>query len=166
MMCLRDPADETNDLGRKGIAIKHILVTFRNLEKKLSMDLARDTRDSFLKPLVGDAYALNKARRIRLESVGREVLSSMNNSLSQTAQAIRDADAPREWEAVKKLAETPEKKPRTGLDDYGDAVISVLGMPDVEDLEKGELEKDALAEEGGSAAYFAKDEKATSPTAT
>ncbi|KAL6707565.1 hypothetical protein ACN47E_003914 [Coniothyrium glycines] len=85
MLSLRDPADETNDLGRKGVAIKHIQATFKALHADLAWHLKINTRPSLLGSLVGPVYMLNKERRFRLDKYGRKVL------LQVQAQAIRKA---------------------------------------------------------------------------
>ena len=92
MLCLRDPADETNDLGRKGIAIKHVQATFAHLHRTLAQDVKANTRVSLLTPLVGTSYMLNLGRRKKLEDYGVRVAGKMRMSLAQTAKAIREAD--------------------------------------------------------------------------
>ncbi|KAE8839758.1 hypothetical protein PTNB73_04169 [Pyrenophora teres f. teres] len=92
MLCLRDPADETNDLGRKGIAIKHIQATFAHLHSTLARDVKVNTRISLLTPLVGTSYMLNLRRREKLENYGLRLSEQTRLSLAQTAKAIREAD--------------------------------------------------------------------------
>lgn len=96
MLSLRDPADETNDLGRKGIAIKHVQATFRHLRRRLDFDVKVNTRPSILSPLVGSCYMLNQSRREKLESYGKHLVYQMENSLAAKAKALRDAEA--QWE--------------------------------------------------------------------
>ncbi|KAA8626688.1 TRF4 DNA polymerase sigma [Pyrenophora tritici-repentis] len=92
MLCLRDPADPTNDLGRKGIAIKHVQATFAHLHRTLAQDVKQNTRISLLTPLVGTSYMLNLRRREKLENYGQHLSKQTRVSLAQTAKAIREAD--------------------------------------------------------------------------
>lgn len=73
MLTLRDPADETNDLGRKAIAWKHIRKTFGSLSEKLQTDLAVNTRPSLLAPMVGPIYMLHQMHRKRLTEYGQSL---------------------------------------------------------------------------------------------
>ena len=92
MLSLRDPADETNDLGRKGIAIKHVQATFGSLIHKLEVDMKVNTCHSLLAPLVGPSYAHNFARRAKLHNYGVRLMDQMKGSLAAKSQAIRDAE--------------------------------------------------------------------------
>ncbi|KAF2853665.1 hypothetical protein T440DRAFT_443296 [Plenodomus tracheiphilus IPT5] len=90
MLCLRDPADATNDLGRKGIAIKHVQATFESLLGRLKQDLSVQTRPTFLGPLVGPVYMLNLARRGKLEALGKRLALRTEKSLAEMAKAVRE----------------------------------------------------------------------------
>ncbi|EMD66692.1 hypothetical protein COCSADRAFT_84996 [Bipolaris sorokiniana ND90Pr] len=92
MLCLRDPADETNDLGRKGIAIKHVQATFAHLHSQLVDDIKKNTRPSLLGPLVGPSYMLNYKPREKLQDYGRRLQLEEQKTLAAKAKAIRDAD--------------------------------------------------------------------------
>lgn len=92
MLSLRDPADETNDLGRKGIAIKHVQATFGKLIQQLEHDMKANTRESLLGPSVGSSYKLNVDRRAQLRSYGVRLTNQMQTSLAAKAQAIREAE--------------------------------------------------------------------------
>ena len=70
LLCLQDPADATNDLGRKGFSIKHVQATFRAIEKELKKNIQDNQKTSLLAPLVGCSYALFKDRREKLEDYG------------------------------------------------------------------------------------------------
>ncbi|KAH9861870.1 hypothetical protein J1614_011623, partial [Plenodomus biglobosus] len=89
MLCLRDPADPTNDLGRKGVAIKHVQATFRSLLRRLENDLQMKTRPTFLGPLVGPVFMLYFMRRQKLESRGRRVMQHTHMQLVDIANAVR-----------------------------------------------------------------------------
>lgn len=145
MLCLRDPADETNDLGRKGICIKHVQVTFRNLGKKLHQDLANNNRHSFLKPLVGDIFSLNQARRHRLDAEGRAVLNTMQSSIAHTAKAIIEEEklaTQEERTASEKLAQLSQVNPaESAPGSYGEAVTSTLDIPSVENVKAEDLDR-------------------------
>ncbi|KAF2807929.1 uncharacterized protein BDZ99DRAFT_464826 [Mytilinidion resinicola] len=73
LLCLQDPADATNDVGKKGFAIKHIQATFAHLEKELRTAMKENTRPSLLGPVVGPAYILNKERRATMEEYGASI---------------------------------------------------------------------------------------------
>ena len=92
MLSLRDPADETNDLGRKGIAIKHVQATFRSLLRQLQQDVKINTRPSILAPLVGSSYMLNEPRRHKLVHYGERLWTQMQKTLSVKAKAMVDAE--------------------------------------------------------------------------
>ncbi|KAF1916113.1 hypothetical protein BDU57DRAFT_516011 [Ampelomyces quisqualis] len=93
MLCLRDPADKTNDLGRKAIAIKHVQATFKHLCARLDYDLPVNTRPSLLSPLVGTSYMLNKQRRYDLESYGRQVSEQHSKLLALQAKMVREQES-------------------------------------------------------------------------
>jgi non-canonical poly(A) RNA polymerase PAPD5/7 len=98
-MCLQDPADATNDLGKKGFAIKHIQATLEQLEKTLRHDIADNTRPSLLAPLVGSAYMLNKERRAILEEYGASVevleeLATEEAAGEMTVEKFKEGYAP------------------------------------------------------------------------
>lgn len=93
MLCLRDPADETNDLGRKAIAIKHAQATFKNLHRKLHHDMDVNTRPSLLAPLVGTSYMLNKQRRYELQGYGQRVADQHHKVLALQAKMIREQES-------------------------------------------------------------------------
>ncbi|KAF2631421.1 hypothetical protein BU25DRAFT_407073 [Macroventuria anomochaeta] len=76
MLTLRDPADETNDLGRKAIAWKHVQKTYRNLAERLRIDMAQNTRPSLLAWYVGPIYTLQQAHRKKLTEYGRSLATA------------------------------------------------------------------------------------------
>ncbi|KAF1848555.1 uncharacterized protein K460DRAFT_375402 [Cucurbitaria berberidis CBS 394.84] len=92
MLSLRDPADETNNLGRRGIAIKHVQATFSLLLRRLRADMKANQRPSLLCPLVGHSYMLDYERRGRLQDYGRKVMRQTQAGLAVKAKAIRDAE--------------------------------------------------------------------------
>ncbi|KAI9686360.1 MAG: hypothetical protein M1822_003705 [Bathelium mastoideum] len=82
LLCLQDPADSTNDLGRKSYAIRNILATFRHLRSVLqrgmdednqgrkipTLRLPREMQPSLLMPLVGPTFCADVTyRRFRLK---------------------------------------------------------------------------------------------------
>ncbi|KAH8724499.1 hypothetical protein GQ44DRAFT_708785 [Phaeosphaeriaceae sp. PMI808] len=92
MLSLRDPADETNDLGRKTIAIKHIQATFGKLYSDLQRDLNNNNRASLISTLVGSSYMLYKNRRDRLRLYGNTLLQKAKEGLAAKAKMIRDRE--------------------------------------------------------------------------
>ncbi|KAF2495216.1 hypothetical protein BU16DRAFT_433172, partial [Lophium mytilinum] len=87
LLCLQDPADATNDVGKKGFAIKHIQATFAHLEKELRQSMQENTRPSLLAPLVGPAYILNRERRAVMEEYGASVGPLPELAVEETQQA-------------------------------------------------------------------------------
>lgn len=99
MLNLRDPADATNDLGRKTIAWKHIQATFRSLHGYLRKDLGINQRPSLLATFVREVYHLqNVAHRTRLTSYGQSLskggsqytLSDLSKKAAQYTDAMTD----------------------------------------------------------------------------
>lgn len=159
MLCLRDPADITNDLGRKAIAIKHVQATFKKLCYDLDYAITVNTRPSLLAPLVGSSYMLNKARRDKLRLYGAKLSTQFKASLAAKAKMVRDRE--REAEENKKphaesqrLSEERNKKvgeeaERTAVLEHGEVMASILGMPAVrhEEVEKTDLPPFAQTED-------------------
>ncbi|KAL1794160.1 hypothetical protein ACET3X_007581 [Alternaria dauci] len=120
MLSLRDPADETNNLGRKGIAIKHVQITLRALHHQLALDTKNNTRHSLLTPLVGSSYMLQLSRRRRLQEYGQLLERLEQKTLARKAKAMREATRLKqsmperavEEEALKKEIEEEETKYR------------------------------------------------------
>ncbi|EMC95576.1 hypothetical protein BAUCODRAFT_122885 [Baudoinia panamericana UAMH 10762] len=81
LLCLQDPADPTNDLGRKTNAIKHLAESFRVVHAMLLARL-RDGlkgegvagRETFVEVAVGRLHEVWAGRRKRVEKFGAEVL--------------------------------------------------------------------------------------------
>jgi non-canonical poly(A) RNA polymerase PAPD5/7 len=90
MLSLRDPADETNDLGRKALCIKHVQTTFAKLGADLARDVQINTRGSLLKELVGPSYLLHKQRRWKLRQFGYDMLEQSKTSLAEKAKMVRE----------------------------------------------------------------------------
>ncbi|KAH7409981.1 hypothetical protein DE146DRAFT_674804 [Phaeosphaeria sp. MPI-PUGE-AT-0046c] len=92
LLSLRDPADETNDLGRRGVAIRHVQTTLKKLGYELQRDCKINTRSSLLEPLVGTSYMLNKLRRYKLQAYGKKVAGEKAKMLGKMAKVIRESD--------------------------------------------------------------------------
>jgi non-canonical poly(A) RNA polymerase PAPD5/7 len=86
-MCLQDPADSTNDLGRKGLCIKHVQATLAEVCKGLKTACDQNTKHSLLECIVGDIYWMNRQARGRLVSYGLDV--SHQDDIILTARKIR-----------------------------------------------------------------------------
>ncbi|KAF2027911.1 hypothetical protein EK21DRAFT_102237 [Setomelanomma holmii] len=116
MLSLRDPADKTNDLGRKGIAIKHVQATFKILLADLESNIKSNSRPSLLGPLVGSSYMLNKERRDRLRHYGQKLSSQLKDSLAKTAKMVKEREQAAEEaklaEEANKESEEDKKKAR------------------------------------------------------
>ena len=106
MLCLRDPADETNDLGRKGKAIKHVQATFRHLHRLLLHDIEVNTRPSLLDPAVGSSYTLHLARRKKLQQYGERLQRQTQQTLAEKARLVREADREGQNDAVEVDSQT------------------------------------------------------------
>ena len=91
MLSLRDPADETNDLGKKGIAITHVQTTLAHLLKQLESDMRINSRPSLLAPLVGASYMLDMPRRRSVQRYGQRLLEKDQKGLSVLAKKVREA---------------------------------------------------------------------------
>lgn len=73
MPTIRDPADETNDLGRKVIAWKHVQKTYSSLAERLATDMKQNHRPSLLAWHVGAIHARQQVHRKRLAAYGKSV---------------------------------------------------------------------------------------------
>lgn len=90
MLSLRDPADPTNDLGRKGTCIKHVQKTCKHLYNILKPNLGeKPPLRMHLKVIVGPIYDLHYERRRKLEAQGQHVLMNFHGSLAAKATEIR-----------------------------------------------------------------------------
>ena len=74
LLCLQDPANDLNDLGKNAYAIKHIQATFcrlrESIERKMKKTTVKDSDGStlcYLKRLVSADYRHFEAGRIRVE---------------------------------------------------------------------------------------------------
>jgi non-canonical poly(A) RNA polymerase PAPD5/7 len=110
MLSLRDPADATNDLGRKGIAIKHVQATLAEISGKLAGAVRHNTLQTMLTPLVDPVYMLNKENRLRLRNYGINLSKNLDLSFASTAKAIREAEKAEGAEGAKgaRTAAAPE----------------------------------------------------------
>lgn len=85
MLTIRDPADETNDLGRKAVAWKHIQATWKSLLTSLIRATEQNTCISLLGALVGPIYTQQQAHRKILAAYGRS-LAEAGKRLNTTSQ--------------------------------------------------------------------------------
>ncbi|OAL51908.1 hypothetical protein IQ07DRAFT_564417 [Pyrenochaeta sp. DS3sAY3a] len=97
MLSLRDPADRTNDLGRKGITIKHLQRTFKSLYTSLYNGVKLNNTPSVLGPLVEASYRINHSRRRTLRKYGKSLANQENSGekapgVDNTASMIREDD--------------------------------------------------------------------------
>jgi non-canonical poly(A) RNA polymerase PAPD5/7 len=96
LLSLRDPADETNDLGRKAAAILHAQTTLRYLTAEMIKQLNANDRPSLLAPLVGDVYARDRQRRTKLSEHGLWIQQQVEKSFAGMAREVRAPSAPQE----------------------------------------------------------------------
>ncbi|KAF3033026.1 hypothetical protein E8E12_001812 [Didymella heteroderae] len=123
MLNLRDPVDETNDLGRKIVAWKHIQATFKSLNKQLRKDLEANSRPSLLARFVRDVYPLQVAHRQRLSNYGL--------SLSKADRQYTPSNTP--VEAAEGVVETAEDA--NAITEIVDAIKEEQSCPHHSDLD-------------------------------
>ncbi|KAJ4347296.1 uncharacterized protein N0V89_011236 [Didymosphaeria variabile] len=87
ILTLRDPADETNDLGYKGSVILHLQYTLRHLTARMITNLNANNRPSLLAPLVGEVYGRDRHRREHLAAHGSRIQQQVEKSLAAAAAA-------------------------------------------------------------------------------
>ena len=93
MLCLRDPANKTNDLGRKGRAIKHVLTTLGAVLASLNRQMHKnDANVSFLLDMVGPIHDVQRKRREKLENRGLEIYADLKGSLETRQQDREDTE--------------------------------------------------------------------------
>jgi predicted nucleotidyltransferase len=82
LLCLQDPTDKHNDVGRKTYAWKHIAESIKRLKEGLEQRLAESEEgsgvESFLNDLVGTHDRLLSERRERIRQYGAKVLADPN----------------------------------------------------------------------------------------
>jgi non-canonical poly(A) RNA polymerase PAPD5/7 len=136
MLNLRDPADETNDLGRRIVAWKHIKATFKSLSKMLRRDMETNSHHGLLGRFARSIYPLQLAHRERLRQYGRELSragreytpSEISLEAAEIADAMtEDADA---------ITEEQQFPDRTGLDAIAKSIRKV-GRPQVRVVKTG-----------------------------
>lgn len=66
MLCIQDPAEPNNDLGRKGFGVKHIMKTLETVEKEMKKRVEENKAVSLLAPLVGSSFGLYQTRRMKM----------------------------------------------------------------------------------------------------
>jgi len=103
MLSLRDPADPTNDLGRKAVAIKHVQQTLKTLNFTLERDVRMNTRISLLSTLIGPSYMLYKARRHKLAAYGKRLSEENKKLLAVQAREIREGTKSLEAQSEEKV---------------------------------------------------------------
>jgi non-canonical poly(A) RNA polymerase PAPD5/7 len=101
LLCLQDPADPFNDLGKKGYGYKHIQATFKRLKSYINQEAALSTKEgwkgSILDRTVGPCFEAYKARRAMTEAYGQEILDAERAAKEAeekaTVQKIVEAEA-------------------------------------------------------------------------
>jgi hypothetical protein len=111
-LSLRDPADETNDLGRKALAIKHLRETLKHsVKKEFYKRLLRNKETSLLHPLVTPVYGLTIDKRKKLSEQGLKVSRDLDTSLARKAKQIREALASADSEPPKLIVPLEPAEP-------------------------------------------------------
>jgi non-canonical poly(A) RNA polymerase PAPD5/7 len=145
MLKLRDPADETNDLGRRIVAWKHIQATFKYQNRRLHKDLEVNERASLLATFLRVVYNTDeRTLRKQLSSYGLslseagampddvyamsgETLSADHGELDDIAQSIKKYRGPirkvpfqkgpvADAEAVSRAYEEAKKQPAADIE--------------------------------------------------
>lgn len=131
MLCLRDPADETNDLGRKSPSILHAQATLRQLTSGMISDLNKNTRPSLLAPLVGDVYAHSLPHRQKLAERGHFVQRELKRAFTRFPTIAHEGQQNRgtAQETVKQESKQPHEpeEENSGLHAYLEDVDTVSG---------------------------------------
>jgi hypothetical protein len=111
-LSLRDPADETNDLGRRALAIKHLRETLKHsVKKEFYKRLLRNKETSLLHPLVTPIYGLTIDERRKLSEQGLKISKDFDGSLASKAKQIREALASADSESPKHVVPLESVKP-------------------------------------------------------
>jgi hypothetical protein len=111
-LSLRDPADETNDLGRRALAIKHLRETLKHsVKKEFYKRLLRNKETSLLHPLVTPVYGLTINERKKLSEQGLKVSKNLDSSLASKAKQIREALGSADSESPKHVVPLESAKP-------------------------------------------------------
>lgn len=102
LLCLQDPANPHNDLGKKGHAIKHIIATFDDINKTINQKYVEslDTRrrkPNLLPILVGRCHQTYYERRRMLEEYGTKVSAASPSQESQSSTMQTSAPPPRTY---------------------------------------------------------------------
>jgi hypothetical protein len=137
-LSLRDPADETNDLGRKGLAIKHLQATLtHSIRNEFYKRLLRNKDPSLLHPLVTPVYGLTINERKMLRERGLKVSKNLDSRLAEKAKQIREASTGTDSASFKPVISSEPlqaaKLDYKSFSDAGDALTSTLGMPSAEE---------------------------------
>lgn len=131
-LSLRDPADPTNDLGRKGVAIKHLQVTLgQSIQAAFHKRLFENKDPSLLHPLVTPVYGLTIDEKKKLRERGIEISNNTDHCLFENAKQIREASTSTHSDCPQRVVSLePLEASKLGYDSFsaGDTT-SILGMP-------------------------------------
>jgi non-canonical poly(A) RNA polymerase PAPD5/7 len=151
MLCLRDPADPTNDLGRKGTSIKHVQATCKYLEQQItsSLDDPASLEGPILNSVVGPIFNLNLARRKRLEFYGNQAMPSVQTNLAAKAKNIFRAA----WKGgEKEAAKEAQAVSNAAYSAHDDKLASLITMPTAREIaarqvQSNKADKETIAEQ-------------------
>lgn len=116
LLCLQDPADNLNDLGRKAYGYKHIRKTFGhlweviNLEQKRSAHAVWPKQSSLLAAAVGPCFDAYAARRAITEAYGQKILDEewAKKEAEEEAERAKKKDEEKAAEQKAVAAETAD----------------------------------------------------------
>ncbi|ORY13238.1 hypothetical protein BCR34DRAFT_481184 [Clohesyomyces aquaticus] len=157
MLCLRDPADATNDLGRKGVCIKHVQATLHKVHNFLRRDCKFNTRPCLLEKVVGEVYALNVLRRKKLESYARHLEQHLPEGVESDSQSTSGKTSI----SARNGTQTPISQ-KTEEQEWGAMIASNLGMPSVEEVAKEKAQNPEGQNSGKTTEVHSTDLKGTS----
>jgi len=87
LLVLQDPANLTNDLGRKAFAWKHIQATFKAAHETLQESIKSPSpHKSLLTPLIGGCHEAFAERRAKMEEYGQMLLDRSTEYIAVESQ--------------------------------------------------------------------------------
>ncbi|CAI6334940.1 unnamed protein product [Periconia digitata] len=94
MLCLQDPADETNDLGGKAYCIKHVIESIKQMNAQINDLLAGEPVANLLGCMVGDFQTRQYMMRKRLRARGAKIMQDSEGLLAAAKKSRRPREEP------------------------------------------------------------------------
>ncbi|KAL8936821.1 MAG: hypothetical protein Q9216_004732 [Gyalolechia sp. 2 TL-2023] len=145
LLCLQDPADPTNDLGRKAYAIKHIQQTFATARKIMVSGMeawdqrpngttANDDNISLLDALVHGNYGRFEHDRRGIESYGSPAWRHFRSRI--VAEGSHNGGKISAREMLEKIDEVDKRKAATSSRDRARAAEGESSQPSARDIDE------------------------------